>query len=407
MSRPRSKATKLADIRFRGPLAPFANELEVRLRRAGYTPLSTTSVLRLCSHLSRWLAENDLDADDLSSVVVERYLNHRREVGRTSARTAQSLVPLMAMLRDSGVLRMADPPEPATPEEELMGSFERYLRVERALASETTGAYVARARRFLERRGGIASLSSLDAADITAAVLHEADVSVGSAQYLVAALRAFLRYLFLVGLLERDLSGAALTVTGRRRSSLPIGITQCDTVALLGSCDRRRNIGRRDYAVLIVLVRLGLRASEVASLRLDDLDWRAGEVTVAGKGARVDRLPLPSDVGEAIVAYLERGRPRCDQRRLFLRAVAPIGPLGRGAISSIVRHACRRAGIREVGAHRLRHTAASAMLAAGAPLEEIGQVLRHASTSSTLNYARVDVAALRRVAQPWPGNGAR
>lgn len=407
MSRPRSKATKLADIRFRGPLTPFASELEVRLRRAGYTPLSTTNVLRLCSHLSRWLAENDLDADDLSSTVVERYLNHRREVGRTSARTAQSLVPLMAMLRDSGVPRMAEPPEPVTPEEELMASFERYLRVERALASETTGAYVARARRFLERRGGIASLSSLGAADISAAVLREAELSVGSAQYLVAALRAFLRYLFLVGLLERDLSGAALTVTGRRRSSLPIGITQSDTVALLGSCDRRRNIGRRDYAVLIVLVRLGLRASEVASLRLDDLDWRAGEVTVAGKGARVDRLPLPSDVGEAIAAYLERGRPRCDQRRLFLRAVAPIGPLGRGGISSIVRHACRRAGLTEVGAHRLRHTAASAMLAAGAPLEEIGQVLRHASTSSTLNYARVDVAALRRVAQPWPGSGAR
>lgn len=288
-----------------------------------------------------------------------------------------------------------------------MASFERYLRVERALASETTGAYVVRARRFLEQQGGVASLSSLGAGDIAAAVLREAHVSVGSAQYLVAALRAFLRYLFLVGLLERDLSGAALTVTGRRRSSLPIGIAHRDTMALLGSCDRRRNIGRRDYAVLIVLVRLGLRASEVANLRLDDLDWRAGEVTVAGKGARIDRLPLPADVGEAIAGYLKRGRPRCDQRSLFLRAIAPTGPLGRGAISSIVRHACRRAGIVEVGAHRLRHTVASQMLVAGAPLEEIGQVLRHASTSSTMNYARVDVAVLRHVAQPWPGSGAR
>lgn len=407
MSRPRSTPTKTADIRFRGPLAPFANELAARLRRAGYTPLSTASVLRLCSHLSRWLAENDLDAGDLSPAVVERYFDHRREAGRTSASTAKSLAPLIAMLTDSSVLMIAGPPEPAKPEEELLASFEHYLRVERALASETTSAYLARARRFLQGRGGVAGLSTLGAGDITAAVLHEAEVSVGSAQYLVAALRALLRYLFLEGLLDRDLSAAALTVTGRRRSSLPMGINRSDALTLLGSCDRRRGVGRRDYAVLIVLLRLGLRASEVAALRLNDLDWRVGEVTVAGKDGRVDRLPLPADVGEAIVAYLERGRPRGDDRRLFLRAIAPIGPLGRGGISSIVRYACRRAGIAEVGAHRLRHTAASEMLAAGAPLEEIGQVLRHASTLSTLNYARVDLVSLRSVAQPWPGSDAR
>jgi integrase/recombinase XerD len=407
MSRPKSTPTKTANIRFRGPLTPIVGELEERLRRSGYTPLTTASLLRLCSHLSRWLAENDLGACDLSSTVVDRYLADRREAGRRFALSPASLAPLMAMLTESGVLSMAGSPEPATPEEELLASFKHYLRVERALASETTGAYLTRARRFLQGCGGTAGLSGLGAGDITAAVLREAEVSVGSAQYFVAALRAFLRYLFLEGLLEKDLSTAALAVTGRRRSSLPMGISHSDAAALLGSCDLRRNVGRRDYAVLTVLLRLGLRASEVAGLGLDDLDWRVGEVTVTGKGARLDRLPLPADVGGAIAAYLERGRPRTEHRGLFLRALAPIGPLGRGGISSIVRRACRNVGLPEIGAHRLRHTAASEMLAAGAPLEEIGQVLRHRSTLSTSNYARVDLVVLRTVAQPWPGSDAR
>jgi site-specific recombinase XerD len=407
MSRPRSKATKAANVRFRGPLTPFAGELEARLRGSGYTPLTTASVLRLCSHLSRWLAANTLDVGDLSSPVIERYFAHRREAGRTYALTAASLAPLMAVLAESGALPIAGPPEPATPDEQLLASFEHYLRVERALASETTGAYLSRARRFLDGRGGMAGLFGLGAGDVTAAVLQEAEVSVGSAQHFVAALRAFLRYLFLEGLLDRDLSTAALAVTGRRRSSLPMGISHSDSAALLDSCDLRRNVGRRDYAVLTVLLRLGLRASEVAGLGLDDFDWSVGELTVAGKGGRLDRLPLPADVGGAIVAYLERGRPRTEHRRLFLRAIAPVGPLGRGGISTIVRRACRNAGLAEVGAHRLRHTAACEMLAAGSPLEEIGQVLRHRSVLSTSNYARVDLASLRTVAQPWPGSDVR
>lgn len=406
MSRPKSIPTKTANIRFRGPLVPFAGELEAQLRRSGYTPLSTANVLRVCSHLSRWLLDNDLDASDLSSRVIESYLADLRQAGHKFARSAAIFAPLLALLEEKG-LRPVERPGPLSSDEELLAAFEHYLHVERALAAETTGAYLSRASRFLHGCGGRAGLSCLRAEDITAAVLREAEVSVGSAQYFVAALRAFLRYLFLEGLLESDLSAAALAVTGRRRSSLPIGISRSGALTLLGSCDLRRNIGRRDHAVLTVLLRLGLRASEVAGLCLDDLDWRAGEMTVAGKGSRVDRLPLPADVGEAIAAYLQRGRPSGDHRRLFLRATAPVGPLGRGGISSIVRHACRRAGIPEVGAHRLRHTAASEMLAAGAPLEEIGQVLRHASTLSTLNYARVDLAALRNVAQPWPGSGGR
>jgi integrase/recombinase XerD len=407
MHRPKSKPTKTTSIRFRGPLAPFTGELEAQLRRLGYTPLTTASLLRLYSHLSRWLEANGLDTYDLSSATVERYLAVRRESGRTFAFTAGSLAPLMAMLAESGVQPAVDRSERPTPNEELLASFERYLRVERALASETTGAYLTRARRFLEGCGGIAGLGALGATDVTAAVLRQSAVSVGSAQYLVAALRAFLRYLFLSGLVDNDLSSAALAVTGRRRSSLPMGISHSEAEALLRSCDRRGADGRRDFAVLSVLIRLGLRASEVAGLCLDDVDWRAGEITVAGKGGRLDRLPLPVEVGEAIAAYLQRGRPTTGHREIFLRSLAPIDRLGRGGISCIVRRACRRAGVPEVGAHRLRHSLASEMLAAGAPLEEISQVLRHRSMLSTANYARVDLLALRAVAQPWPGSEVR
>jgi len=159
--------------------------------------------------------------------------------------------------------------------------------------------------------------------------------------------------------------------------------------------------------VLMLLLRLGLRASEAAALMLEDIDWRAGEITVHGKGRRDERLPLPADVGQAIAGYLARGRPVTGRREVFLRSVAPAGPLGRGGISCIVRRACRRAGIAEVGAHRLRHTAACEMAAAGAPLTEIGQVLRHQSLESTANYARVSVAELRKLARPWPCGGDR
>ncbi|MGH9225696.1 MAG: tyrosine-type recombinase/integrase [Acidimicrobiales bacterium] len=159
--------------------------------------------------------------------------------------------------------------------------------------------------------------------------------------------------------------------------------------------------------MLVTLLRLGLRSSEVAALALPDIDWRAGELEVHGKGGRHDRLPLPADVGEAIAAYLRRGRPTSARRELFLRAIAPVAPLGRGGVSSIVRRACARAGVVPVGAHRLRHAMATEMVRAGVPLTEIGQVLRHRSTTSTSVYARVDLGQLRGLALPWPGGGVR
>ena len=223
----------------------------------------------------------------------------------------------------------------------------------------------------------------------------------------MAALRAFLRFCVVTGRMPYDLSGAVLTVTGRRRTSLPKGLDSQSCAALLSGCDRHRPNGQRDYAILVTLLRLGLRASEVAVLALDDVDWRAAEIQVHGKGQRDDRLPLPADVGDAIADYLKRGRPITTRREVFLRTVAPIGPIGRGGVSSVVRLACVRAGIPPVGAHRLRHTAACQMVTSGVPLAEIGQVLRHRNSSSTAIYARVNVDQLRQLAQRWPGGEGR
>ncbi len=240
-------------------------------------------------------------------------------------------------------------------------------------------------------------------------MLREAEaVSVGSAQFFVVAVRSFLRYCHLAGVIDTDLSAASLSVTGRRRCVLPQRISVADARALLKACDRRTANGRRDYAVILLLMRLGLRACEVAVLRLEDIDWRAGEITIHGKAQRLDRLPLPVEVGEAIAAYLRHGRPpERALREVFVRSIAPRAALTRGAVGCLVRRASIRAGLTPFGPHRLRHTLACDMVRAGVPLHQIGQVLRHADATSTSIYARVDVDQLRSVAQPWPVGGTR
>ena len=224
----------------------------------------------------------------------------------------------------------------------LLDGFAGYLRSERGVTELTVDVYVADIRRFLVDRGG-GDLSELTAADVSKAVLGQVTCwSPASVRRYGCSLRSFLRYCYLVGLVDRDLSAAALPVSGRRRSLLPKGITPTQAKALLRACDRRRASGRRDYAVIVLILRLGLRASEVATLRLEDLDWRAGQVTVHGKGHRVDQLPLPVDVGEAIAAYLCRGRPRtATVREVFVRVRPPHAGLSRSAVTTIVARATR------------------------------------------------------------------
>jgi integrase/recombinase XerD len=406
MGRPVSRVSR---VLMAGPLAPFAVAYGLELRKCGYTPLTSVNQLRQVARLSRWVEASGLTVGELTSERVEEFLTVQRAGGRHRAGWSRpGLLCLLDVLSGLGVLRPVTTARVDSPSEVVLASFERYLLRERALTAGTVRGYVYHARRFLDGLPPGSDLAGVSAAQVTASVLRHASAgSVSAAQNFVAGLRAFLRFCFLDGLVDADLSQATLSATGRRRSSLPRGISKTDARALLAGCDRRSAIGRRDYAMILILLRLGLRADETSRLRLDDLDWRAGELVVRGKGAREDRLPLPADVGEAITAYLQRGRPRSQRRELFLGARAPFTPVASGTVRSTVRRACRRAGVAEFGAHRLRHTAACQMIAAQVPLVQIAVVLRHESLQSTALYARLDLDQLRRVAAPWPGGGSR
>jgi len=402
MSGPKSRA---AAVVVTGPLASFKTAYAAELHELGYTPLGVVKQLRQVASLSRWLEQSGFGAADLSEEVLEQFLAVRPGLVRSSS---PGLAALLAVLRCAGMTVGAGRCVSNSAVDDLLDSFRDHLLAERGIGISTADRYVEYARRFLSERSGTAELSVLTSAEVTRCVQREAArVAVASTQYFVAGLRAFLRFCLIEGLVGSDLSAAALAVTGRGHSSLPKGISAADAAALLRSCDRRRDVGRRDYAILLVLLCLGLRASEAAGLSLDDIDWRTGQIVVHGKAHRQDRLPLPVEVGEAIAGYLRRGRPRSPYREVFLRAVAPIGPLERGGVSWIVRRACHRARIAEVGGHRLRHTLACDLVTAGAGLPEIGHLLRHRSLTSTAIYARVQINGLRELALPWPRGESR
>lgn len=398
-------ASRVSQVVMTGPLVPFIEAYRRELRRRGYTPLTVVNLVRQVGRLSRWLDDHGLGVEQLDVQRVEEFLAFQRAEGRHRAQWSRpGLRYLCAVLEELDALEHEGRVSVLSPTEALLCSFERYLLSERALAAGTVRGYVDHARRFLDGLPPDTTVGEVTAAEVITTLRRVAGaVSVSTAQNFRAGLRALLRFCFTEGIIAADLSGAALAVTGRRRDFLPRGIEPAQARALLSSCDRRTALGRRDHAVLVVLLRLGLRAGEVARLGLDDLDWRAGELVVRGKGSRLDRLPLPVEVGEAIAAYLQRGRPRSERREVFLRARAPLGPIAVGTVGSTVRRACRRAGIAEVGPHRLRHTLACVMVRAEVPLIEIGQVLRHKNLQSTGIYARVDLDTLRGLAVPWPG----
>jgi integrase/recombinase XerD len=390
-----------------GPLAGFADTFERGAKVRPRSPSASIGKLRLIADLSRWLAEEAIEVADLSNELIERFVVARRTAGCGPPPSRRELGALLKALGMAGALSVEPSTASGSPMEVLLESFRRYLLDERGLASTSAVAYTHRARRFLAGLTNCDDLAKLTARDVSAAVLRESTgVAPASAQFFVGALRSFLRFCFLEGLTPDDLSAAALSVTVRRRSLLPRGISRSDADALVESCDRRRPIGRRDYAILLVLLRLGLRASEVSALSLDDVDWRAGQVLVHGKGGRIDSLPLPENVGKAIAGYLKWGRPRSEHREVFLTSLEPIAPMGRSGVSRVVRRACGRAGITPIGSHRLRHTLACDLVVAGVPLPEISQVLRHRDIATTAIYARVDLDALRKLAQPWPGGAA-
>jgi len=400
--------TKPCWAKVTGPLAEYADGFRAELFRLGYTPLTAACQIRLTAHLSRWLTAECLAAQDLDMPTAERYFAARRLAGYANERTTEALGPLLGYLRR---LRAAPfpPAEPATETSLLLDRFVAYLASERGLAPTTVTLNVRLARPFLQQRAlehdGHLDLEQLTAGEVRAFVLAQARKQPRSAKRIVTALRSLLRFLHVDGVLAVPLAGAVPSPAGHALAGLPRALEPGQIQAILDSCDPATATGRRDRAVLLMLSRMGLRAGEVAGLGLDDIDWRRGEITVLGKGSRRDRLPLPSDVGAAIVAYLRDGRPAgALDRTVFIAAQAPREALAYTGITTIVAGAAARAGIPgPVHAHRLRHSAATAMLRGGGSLTEIGQALRHARPATTAIYAKVDIDALRPLGRPWPG----
>ena len=396
-------------VRMSGPLSVFAAGFLEELLGRGYRPGTAAKQLQLMAHLSRWMAVHDLELDDLRSVEIERFVQERT-TGRAQLASTRALVPLLGHLRGLGAVPPAASREAPTPAGTLLDRYAEYLLVQRGLAAETVRGYCNTARAFLadrERIAGDLALGALDVAALNDYLLGRSRRgSIASSKAVVTGLRSLLRFLYLEGMIDRDLAVAVAPVANRRLASLVKALDAGSVARLLDSCDRGTAVGRRDFAILLLLSRLGLRIGEVAALRLDDFDWRAGELVVCGKGNRHERLPLPVDVGEAVAAWLRDGRPDCQCRFVFTRARAPHDGLHASALTSVVHRACGRAGLPRVGAHRLRHTAATEMLRAGGSLREVGQVLRHRSSEVTSIYAKVDRRALSAVVRPWPGAAA-
>ena len=392
-----------------GALAPYAEGFRRELSRQGYSPWTAPEHMYLMSDLSRWLDGRDLSPAQLSPARIEEFLIHRQARGQARWTTPRALVPLLGYLRGLGIVPAPAAPAPASPAEVLLVEFAGYLATERGLGSATIAGYRHLAGLFLgacapEPAVEGCGLKRLEPQQINTFLLAEcAQRSIGSTKNVVTAVRVLMRFLYLQGYTSVSLAGSVPRAIPWRDSGRSRALEPGQVSRLLASCDRRTAAGRRDFAILTILARLGLRASEVASLKLADVDWRAGEITVCGKGGRKDRLPLPADVGEAIAGYCRKGRPRNEHRALFLQVQAPYGPLLSHAVTCVVQAACRRAGMDPVGAHRLRHSAATAMRRAGAPLHEIGQVLRHRLVASSALYAKDDLPALASIARPWPG----
>lgn len=395
-----------------GPLGQHVDGFVEALGALGYERASIHSKVLLVAQFGRWLERCGLGVGDLDDDRVHEFVGWRRRRYRAHRGVQTTLVQLLRHLRGTGQVLPSVEATERGPTAAIEEQYATYLREERGLVRATLVNYMPLVNRFLvDRFGkGPVQVAQLKACDVTRFVLRRAQtMSLRRAKLLVTALRSFLRFLFLRGETATDLAASVPTVAKWRLARVPQFIPAQDVHRLLRACDRATATGRRDYAVLLLLARFGLRASEVVHMTLDDIDWEAGELTIRGKGRRHDRIPIPADVGRALVEYLRRDRRPCTSRCVFIRAKAPLrGFAGPVAICTIVRRAIDRAGIDTPtkGAHLLRHSLATDLLRRGASVEEIGQLLRHRSADTTVLYAKVDLRSLRQVAQPWPGGGA-
>jgi len=391
-----------------GPLGPYIDCFAAEMRDERYAQHTSELQVRLVTDFGRWLANRGIQAQEITAGLFKPYLRSRRRRRFPTGNDVSALRRLLDLLIRKGVV-----PEPVTPAvtaaDLLQSEFRLYLQQERALASTTQSYYLAFVSEFLKERfgAGPVDLSSLSATDVTGFVRRRA-VTIQSrrVQLMTTALRSFLRFARCRGDIDKDLAACVPAVANWKLSTIPRAIPSSQVELVLTSVDRRTAMGRRDYAILLILARLGLRAGEITTLTLEDLNWQEGLITVRGKAGRYSQLPLPVDVGEAIADYLQHGRTMDSSRCVFLRTRAPAGGFkGQCGIGSVVKHALARAGVDapRKGAHQFRHGLASQMLRQGASLFEIGELLRHRSPQTTAIYAKVDLVSLATLALPWPG----
>ncbi len=380
-----------------------------RLVEDGLGHYGTWRSINLLADLMGWLASSGSKLTDLNECLIEQYFRHRAKERSIQAGDRAAFKRLLSVLREAGTIAPAALP-PLTPHEQIFEAFSRYLREERGLAPKSIVRHLPIIRLFLHEvcPGGAGDLGRISQESVTRYIeRHARDWSAGTGKAMCWALRAFLRYLHGKGLNPLALAGCVPSIRSWRFASLPTYLSAAQVQTVLDGCDRATALGRRDYAVLMLLAKLGMRAGEVATLILDDIDWRSGEMLIRAKGRQRARMPIPPDVGAAVVAYLRDGRPKSSCRRLFLRTIAPnVGFASGGTVTMIAKTALERAGIRgyaHQGAHLFRHSLATELLRSGATLSEIGQLLRHESHDTTRIYAKVDIEALRTLSLPWPG----
>lgn len=403
-------------FRVEGPLAPAATGLWQELRERGDSPAQVRARMRLMLELSRWMNEHEVGLADLNAGMLETLVADVRAELQREGRlipgrwySPASERDVLAYLRELGIVEQAAVPVP-TQLDLIVGRFVEYLARERGVTNRTSVYWYERiARSFLTGRvdpdtGAVAPLAAGEASGF---LLRECvTCSRWGGMRLVTCLRGLLRFLLVDGLIDEDLSAAVPRLPAWSLVRLHKALEAEDAARIVASCDRSTPVGCRDYAILMMLSRMGLRGCEIARLLLEDLDWRAGEVIVRGKRQYYERLPLPVDVGEALVDYLRRARPASADRHVFLTAIRPHVALKQeeyGIVGRIVARASERAGLGQVGVHRLRHTVATEALRAGAPLEEIASLLRHRDWVTTMGYAKLDWERLRELARPWPG----
>ena len=389
-----------------GVLAAEIEPYRQWLLEQGFRPGTVRTLLRNLSQLGVWLQQREMTGATIDAALVDEVFAQRRALGRRGVPGRLGTGRLLAFLDERGLLAPA-PQEQPTALDLLLEEFRQWLFQERNLSASTVLRYERTARRFLSEqalREGVLRVGDLTGADVNAFLLRECSrVSAGSAKGRVAELRSLLRFCYLRQLLPMRLGAAVPPVGGWRLASIPVIVSAADVAAVIDSCDVSTLQGRRNRAIMLLVARLGLRSIEVARLELDDIDWRRGELTVRGKARRQDKLPLPSEVGEALSAYLvERGQVE-GSRRVFFTCRAPRQPIRPDLVNDVVERACLAAGIRRFGPHRMRHALAGELLRKGAGLRAIGQVLRHQDLATTALYAKVDLDTLRGIALPWPG----